>query len=487
MLQGWDNPLLQYVCFMKTDIFYILQRIERKMTKKKICGITAAAVLIIAAAIGFFLEIRSETVAKKITPEEAQTIVNDGFDNVAVTKSLKYIADKNSITVNNMTYGDEKNVILDCTVKTLDVYGTISPEYNEFLSTNVRKGNGTMFKSALDFKMDFENRVLELLASAPEKSTDTTLVLYDTKAGWEIYADDAALNTIFGGILDIKSDVAEIKTIKLGDGSERAIESTNVNKGLIECFQTRVSGEKPDTAGVLGRIWNKIKADFDTNFIQHDRWKTIFKGLWVTLKLTFFAVIIGIILGFLVAFVRCAYIRNTKHGFLLKFFNAIAEIYLTITRGTPAVVQIMIIYFVIFMPLGVDKFLSAVVCFGLNSGAYVAEIVRGGIMSIDDGQTEAGRSLGFNYVQTMFYIVFPQAFKAVLPALANEFVVLLKETSVAFYIGLGDLMYSVNAIRSATYSPFMPLVSAALIYLVLVIVLSKLVNILERRLRSNER
>ena len=147
----------------------------------------------------------------------------------------------------------------------------------------------------------------------------------------------------------------------------------------------------------------------------------------------------------------------------------------------------MIIYFVIFMPLGVDKFISAVVCFGLNSGAYVAEIVRGGIMSVDDGQTEAGRSLGFTYMQTMFYIVFPQAFKTVLPALANEFVVLLKETSVAFYIGLADLMYAGNAIRSATYSPFMPLVAVALIYLVMVLGLSKLVELLERRMRNNER
>ena len=192
-------------------------------------------------------------------------------------------------------------------------------------------------------------------------------------------------------------------------------------------------------------------------------------------------------LGFIVALIRCTYLKSKKKGPVLKLLNAICQVYLTITRGTPAVVQIMIIYFVIFMPLGVDKFLSAVVCFGLNSGAYVAEIVRGGIMNVDDGQTEAGRSLGFNYIQTMSYIVLPQAFKAVLPALANEFVVLLKETSIAFYIGLGDLMYAVNAIRSATYSPFMPLISAAVIYLILVLGLSKLVSMLERRLRSNER
>ena len=234
-------------------------------------------------------------------------------------------------------------------------------------------------------------------------------------------------------------------------------------------------------------MWNDLKGDFTKNFIDHDRWLTILKGLLITLELTFCALLIGIVLGFIVAFVRCTHDKLSRRNLLLRISNKICSIYLTVTRGTPVVVQIMIIYFVIFMPVGFSKFWSAVICFGLNSGAYVAEIVRGGIMSIDDGQTEAGRSLGFNYIQTMFYIVFPQAFKAVLPALANEFVVLLKETSVAFYIGLGDLMYAGNSIRAATYSAFMPLVTVAIIYLIMVMGLSKLVNILERRLRNNER
>ncbi|MBQ7037240.1 MAG: amino acid ABC transporter permease [Clostridia bacterium] len=248
-----------------------------------------------------------------------------------------------------------------------------------------------------------------------------------------------------------------------------------------------MQNEKPDTSSALGRFWNKQKRDFTRNFIEADRWKTIVNGLWATIKLTVFALILGIFIGFIVAFIRATYIKQTKHGIGLKIINAICQVYLTVIRGTPVVVQIMIIYFVIFMPLGIDKFLAAVVCFGLNSGAYVAEIVRGGIMSIDNGQTEAGRSLGFGYMQTMFYIVMPQAFKAVLPALANEFVVLLKETSIAFYIGLGDLMYSINAIRAATYTAFMPLIAAALIYLVMVLTLQHLVTLLERRLRNSER
>ena len=150
-------------------------------------------------------------------------------------------------------------------------------------------------------------------------------------------------------------------------------------------------------------------------------------------------------------------------------------------------VQLLIIYFVLLLPIGIPKFWAAVLCFGFNSGAYVAEIVRGGIMSVDEGQSEAGRSLGFNYVQTMIFIVIPQAFKSVLPALANEFIVLLKESSVAFYIGVADLTQGGLKIRSLTYSDFLPLLAVALIYLVVVVFLSYLVSLLERRLRKSDR
>lgn len=455
------------------------------MNKKKIWLIAVSAVLLIAIAVGTFVAL-SKTSATKITLETAQTIVNEQFDAMAGTKPLKAIAEKNLITVNSLSFGDEKDIILDCTVDTIDAYSVISPEYNRFLSSDVKKTNGTMFKSALDFKLEFEDEITQLLQTAPQKSIKISIVLYDTKTGITVYASDEAVNTVFGGIIDIKNEISELKTYTVS-GQEKKIESGNVGKGFVECIDANFSAQKPDTSNRLGRIINKLKKDFNQNFIEYDRWKTIATGLWITIKLTLFALIIGIILGFLVAFVRVTYIKNTKRGIILKIFNFISQIYLTITRGTPVVVQIMIIYFVIFMPIGLDKFIAAVICFGLNSGAYVAEIVRGGIMSIDDGQTEAGRSLGFNYMQTMWYIVFPQAFKAVLPALANEFVVLLKETSIAFYIGLGDLMYSVNAIRAATYSAFMPLVAAALVYLVMVLVLSKLVSILERRLRNSER
>ena len=221
---------------------------------------------------------------------------------------------------------------------------------------------------------------------------------------------------------------------------------------------------------------------FYLNFIKDDRWKYILDGLGVTLRVTFFAVLIGIVLGFLVAVVRSTCDKTGK----LKILNAICKLYLTVIRGTPVVVQLLIIYFVIFGSMDISKVIVAVMAFGLNSGAYVAEIFRSGIMSVDIGQFEAGRSLGFNYAQTMMYIIMPQAFKNVLPALGNEFIVLLKETSVSGYIALQDLTKGGDIIRSRTYDAFMPLIAVALIYLAMVLIFTKLVNILERRLRSSD-
>ena len=237
---------------------------------------------------------------------------------------------------------------------------------------------------------------------------------------------------------------------------------------------------------VIGKIslfFQDIGHEFYLNFIKDNRWEYIAKGLGVTLEVTFFAVLVGIFLGFIVAIVRSTYDKTGK----LKFVNFLCNIYLTVIRGTPVVVQLLIIYFVIFGSVRIDKVVVAVIAFGINSGAYVAEIVRGGIMSIDQGQFEAGRSLGFNYIQTMIYIILPQALKNVLPALGNEFIVLLKETSVAGYIALQDLTKAGDIIRSETYSPMMPLLAVALIYLTFVMILSFLIKQLERRLRSSER
>ena len=235
----------------------------------------------------------------------------------------------------------------------------------------------------------------------------------------------------------------------------------------------------------------KVKADFILNFIDGDRWKLILSGLGVTLKITLIAIIIGIIIGIVLATIRSTYdltkgeMKGFKKG-LMGFLNAVAKVYLTVIRGTPVVIQLLIIYFVIFASSD-NGVVIAALAFGINSGAYVAEIVRGGIMSIDRGQMEAGRSLGFNYIETMRYIIIPQAFKNVLPSLANEFIALLKETSVSGYVAVMDLTRAGNIIRGKTFSAFIPLIAVALIYLAMVMVLTYFVGILERRLRNSER
>lgn len=237
-------------------------------------------------------------------------------------------------------------------------------------------------------------------------------------------------------------------------------------------------------------FFNKIGEEFKQNFIDENRWQYLLKGLGTTLFITFFALLLGLVLGFVVAIVRSTHDKIcTKKGghVFLRFGNLLSKVYLTIVRGTPTTVQLLIIYFVIFGSVNIDKVFCAVLAFGINSGAYVAEIIRSGIMSIDNGQIEAGRSLGLNFRRTMMYIIMPQALKNVLPALGNEFIVLLKETSISGYISLMDLTRAGDQIRGQTYSPFMPLIAVALIYLIIVMGLSKLLTLLERRLAKNDK
>ena len=226
-------------------------------------------------------------------------------------------------------------------------------------------------------------------------------------------------------------------------------------------------------------MFEELKAQFVLNFITDDRWMSLLRGLFVTLKITFFAVILGFVLGFSVNVYE-----NTKK---LKILNFICNVYLTVIRGTPVVVQLLIIYFVIFSSIRIDKSIAAILAFGINSGAYQAEIFRSGINSIPKGQMEAGRSLGFSYAQTMVNIIMPQAIKNVLPTLGNEFIVLMKETSVAGYIALEDLTKAGDVIRSRTYSAMMPFLAVALLYLIMVMFFTYLLKLFERRLAISGR
>ena len=239
-------------------------------------------------------------------------------------------------------------------------------------------------------------------------------------------------------------------------------------------------------------FFESIAQSFTKTFITDDRWQQLLSGLGVTILITLVAAAIGVVLGFLIAMVRSTYdmqlagkkCRSPK-DVVLKILNAVCNVYITVIRGTPVVIQLMIMYFIVFASSR-EGIVAAFLSFGMNSAAYVAEIVRSGIMSIDKGQFEASRSLGFNYRSTMFHIIMPQAFKNILPALGNEFIVLVKETSVAGYVALQDLTYVGNLIRSRTYEAFFPLIAVALIYLAIVMLLSFLLKRLERRLRNSD-
>ena len=240
--------------------------------------------------------------------------------------------------------------------------------------------------------------------------------------------------------------------------------------------------------------FTELIADIQFVFFEKDRYMQLVNGLLNTLKITAGALLIGVVIGIIIAAIRTSFDKNKESMklrggigyYILAVLNGICKIYLTIVRGTPVVVQLMISYFVIFASSD-DGVMVGIIAFGFNSGAYVAEIFRAGIMSIDHGQFEAGRSLGFNYFQTMRFIIIPQMFKAVLPTLCNEFIALLKETSVAGYVGVIDLTKAGNVIAGRTFIYFIPLITVALIYLIMVMILSWLVGILERRLRKSDR
>ncbi len=233
----------------------------------------------------------------------------------------------------------------------------------------------------------------------------------------------------------------------------------------------------------LQNLAASLSEQFVATFITEQRYLLFLNGLKTTLIITVAAAALGIVLGFGIAYVRTTYDRTGKMGFL----NALCKVYLSVIRGTPTTVQLLIMYFVIFGSVKIDKVPVAILAFGINSGAYVAEIFRGGIMSIPVGQMEAARSLGLNYTQATWKIILPQAVKNVLPALGNELIVLLKETSISGYIALQDLTKAGNIVSSRTYSVFFPYIAVAVIYLVIVMFLERLFNMMEVRLAQSDR
>ena len=299
--------------------------------------------------------------------------------------------------------------------------------------------------------------------------------------GLEMEIENMAFDSILSAIQSGKADVGAAgmtvtedrkQNVDFSDSYTTSKQVIIINKG-----SSSASDGKSDTKSLS--FTDKLRQ----NFVEDNRWQYILSGLGNTLLITLLAIIIGLVIGTLVAVVRTVHDQQGK----LKILNVICKIYLAVIRGTPAMIQLLIIYYVIFASVNVNKIFVAVVAFGLNSGAYVAEVIRSGINAVDKGQFEAGRCLGLNYRQTMSNIIMPQAFKNMLPALCNEFISLLKETAISGYIGLQDLTKGGDIIRSQTFEAFIPLVAVALIYLVMVLLLSYGVSRLERRLKKNER
>ena len=457
--------------------------------------VTFAVILAVVAVLGTVVVVDSsinDRSAKEISIDEAQRIVNDTFDVLPAkqAKGAQWLGENSEIFVNEIIHGENRELILKCTYNTKDVYATLKDNINGLLDIDINDANGRP-KNATKIKQELSRDLLNLLEVAENKSGDVEIRIYETiNDGFQVHLSDELVNTVYGGLYDAIALVDSTMSVKVYDENGTLTETKDITaentlrSGCIAGIElVNYSKDKPDTSTFVGRTWNSFKDDFYRNFVYENRWTYLLKGLGTTLAITALALVLGVVIGVAVAVIRCTYAKTGK----LKIPDKICNVYLSIMRGTPVMVQLMIIYFVLLLPIGIEKFPAAVICFGVNSGAYVAEIIRGGIMSVDDGQTEAGRSLGLGYISTMWHIVIPQAFKAILPSLANEFITLLKETSVAFYIGVADLTQGGLKIRSLTYSNFMPLIAVALIYLVLVLGLSYLVSLLERRLRKSDR
>ncbi len=362
--------------------------------------------------------------------------------------------------------------------------GTLESIINNYIGVDAGK---TPYVSSDDVIRDNGTLTMATNAAFPpyEYYENGTIVGIDADMAQAI-ADKLGMNLVISD-MEFDSIIAAVQSGKADFGAagltvtEDRLKNINFSEAYTTAKQVIIvnTGE--------GANQQSLVEKFKQVFIEKDRWQYIPKGLRNTLIITFFAGVIGIILGFLFAVIRVANDRNDEKKLGIRVLNAIVKVYLTIFRGTPMMVQLLIMYYVIFASVKANPIMTAVLAFGLNSGAYVAEAIRAGIMSVEIGQFEAGRSLGFTYGQTMIHIILPQAVKNALPAMCNEFIALLKESSIVGYIGLIDLTKAGDIIRSNTYEAFMPLIAVALVYLVIVMFLTFLVGRLERRLKKDAR
>ena len=470
-----------------------MNKFESQKKKRRIINLCLVA-LCVVILLGVILadQIANRRTTITLTAESAQAQIEEMLVSLPTTVATcsKYVVANTQLTVLSVEEGDAREFVAKIKYETLDVAAMYEAHKDELfeLAWNYAEGvkaEGKKVNATL-IQIQVQQFILDQLKSGDWKTSgEVDVYFYDIRTDKAaMYISDDALNHLLGGFISVKDAIKATETITVGGETVSIASDNTFRNGINQCFGlVNYDAEKPDTSSPLQQKWNGVVADFHNNFIEDNRWLYLVEGIGNTLALTGLSLLLGIVLGLFTAIVRVVFEKTNK----LYYLDRIARLYVSLIRGTPLMVQLLIIYFVLLLPIGIERFPAAVLCFGLNSGAYVSEIIRGGIMSVDIGQTEAGRSLGFGYGATMFHIVMPQAFKAVLPSLCNEFITLLKETSVAFYIGVADLTRAGIKIRSITYSNFMPLVAVALVYLVLVLILTKLVGILERRLRKSER
>lgn len=406
--------------------------------------------------------------------------------------ALAFTAQNSDLTILDEDFTEEEYAIciskdntelkedINDAIAELKTNGTLDKIINNYIGEDDQKGT---YQYEADPTLDHSNGTLTV-------STNPTFEPYEYMEGSDVVGIDIDLITAVADILnmDVVVDSIEfdsiIPAVQSGKSdigiagmtvTEDRLKSIDFTDSYTKATQVIIVSNGSTAQGL------SLVEKFKLNFIKESRWKNITTGLCTTLEISFFAVIVGLVLGFLIAIGRVSCDKTGK----CKILNWILKAYLTIIRGTPTMIQLLIIYYVVFASADINKVFVAVIAFGLNSSAYIAEIVRAGISSIDEGQFEAGRSLGFTYAQTMMHFILPQAFKNVLPALCNEFIVLIKETSISGYIGIMDLTKGGDYIRSRTYEAFMPLIAVAIVYLIIVMILTWLVSKLERRLNVN--
>ena len=472
--------------------------------KKLLIEIAVIALAIVIFAVVVMVDTFKAQPSVELNVESAQTVLKKTGEKIPLTVAYtaNFVIEETQIKVTGVEAGEGREQILHCTYSTIDVFNVYKANkemlFNDAYAFYLEEKAAGNMVNATKVRQHLDKTITPLLENAPRIEGEYDVLVYELESAPQddafvvhyddtvlrVYLSDEMVDTVYGGLVSVGKDIKNTKTLSY-EGKTIDIEKINtLRTGISDCFGLQnFSSAKPDTSPYFLGLWNDFCDDFYLNFIKGAKWTYLAKGLITTLEITLLAALLGIVLGFVCAIIRVTHDKTGK----MMIPDQIVRAYLAIIRGTPVMIQLLIIYFVILLPAGVAKFPSAVICFALNSGAYVAEIVRGGIMSVDNGQIEAGRSLGLNYIQTMYHIVVPQAFKAVLPSLANEFITLLKESSVAFYIGVADLTQGGLKIRSITYSNFMPLIAVAVIYFIIVMILTKLVKILERRLRKDER